>query len=242
MKTPPCLLSEFKNKTLTITLNRPDKHNCFGIPELVEMEKKLQESMTDPDIRVIVFRGAGERSFSTGADLKQFMGLDKQGIRDWIRKGQEVFNYLDAYPKPTIAVVQGYALGGGLELALACDFRIASENASFGFPELGHGWLPGWGGIRRLNKIIGQAKTKEMIFLGERISANLASSFGLISRLTKTAELEEVTSEIIGYLLQLDPQACAMAKAVINESGGSGPASEQEIWFDILSTLSVKDR
>jgi enoyl-CoA hydratase/carnithine racemase len=98
------------------------------------------------EIRTIVFRGAGEKSFSTGADLKQFTNLDKPGTIDWIRKGNDVFNFIEQFPKPVIAVIQGYALGGGLELALSCDFRISTNNALLGFPELQHGWLPGWGG------------------------------------------------------------------------------------------------
>lgn len=240
MKSTSNLLSDVDDNILSITLNNPEKHNCFGISELDEMERLLKESESDSDIRAVLFKGAGERSFSTGADLKQFTGLDKKGTFDWIRRGHEVFNYIERYPKPTIAVIQGYALGGGLELALTCDFRIASEDAVFGSPELLHGWLPGWGGIHRLKKIAGQAKTREMIFLAEHISAKEACRFGLISRLTKKDELEQITSEIIEKLLQLDPDAFAMAKAAISGSDSSGTTSQQEIWFDVLSTLVVK--
>lgn len=241
MKTTPTLLSETDNNVHTITLNKPEKHNCFGLTELDEIERRLYESEGDPEIRVIVFKGAGERSFSTGADLKQFTGLDKQGIRQWIRKGHEVFNYIERYPKPTVAVIRGYALGGGLELALACDFRIASEDSSFGSPELRHGWLPGWGGIHRLKKIVGQAKVREMILLAESITAEEAWRIGLINRLTKTDELEQAASGIITNLLQISPEAFAMAKAVITGSDNNSATSEQEIWFDVLSTISVKD-
>lgn len=240
MKTTSSLLFDIDDNILSITLNNPEKHNCFGITELEEMERILKDSESDPEVKAVVFRGAGERSFSTGADLKQFTGLDKQEIQNWIRRGHEVFNYIERYPKPTVAVIQGYALGGGLELALSCDFRIAGEDAVFGSPELRHGWLPGWGGIHRLKKIIGQARTREMIFLAEHISADEAFRFGLINRITKNDELEQVTSEMTEKLLQLNPGTFAMAKAAISGSESTGSTSEQSIWFDILSTLFVK--
>jgi enoyl-CoA hydratase/carnithine racemase len=240
MKSTSNLLIDIDDNILSITLNNPEKHNCFGITELEEMERTLKHSESDPEVKAVVFRGAGERSFSTGANLKQFTGLNKQGVQNWIRRGQEVFKYIERYPRPTVAVIQGYALGGGLELALSCDFRIAGEDAVFGSPELRHGWLPGWGGIHRLKNIIGQARTREMIFLAEHISAGEAFRFGLINRITKKDELEKVTSEMTEKLLQLNPDAFAMAKAAISGSGTAAPTSEQEIWFDILSTLVVK--
>lgn len=240
MNTTANLLSKTQNNTLTLTLDRPEKHNCFGIPELLEIEKKLKEAESDSKIRTVVFRGTGEHAFSTGADLKQFDALDKRGIPDWIRKGHEVFNYIERFPKPTVAVIRGYALGGGLELALACDFRIATEDAVFGSPELRHGWLPGWGGIHRLKKIVGQAKTREIIFLAGHIPADEAHRFGLISHLTNVDKLEKKTAEILETLHQLDPVAFAMAKAAISGTNNTGSTSDQEIWFDILSTLVVK--
>lgn len=228
--------SGISNNILTITLNRPEKHNCFGIPELNEIKSTLDVNESNKDIKAVVFKGAGERAFSTGADLKQFTQLDKQSTTQWIKKGHEVFNYIELYPKPTIAVIQGYALGGGLELALSCDLRIASENAVFGNPELSHGWLPGWGGIHRLKKIVGPSKTKEIIFLGEQIAAVEAAQAGLINHLCKPNELEKKVSEIIETLLKLEPDLFSMAKAAISSQVIPDSTTPSEIWFDILST------
>jgi enoyl-CoA hydratase/carnithine racemase len=242
MSTTVYLNTEREGHTLFITLNRPEKHNCFGIPELDNIKRILQDAETDKDINTVVFRGAGKRSFSTGADLKQFTRLDKQGTIDWIRIGHNVFNYIDQFPKPTIAMIQGYALGGGLELALACDFRIASEKALLGNPELQHGWLPGWGGIQRLKKLIGVSMAKELIFFAEPISAEDAYRIGLIHKITTPEDLESTTNKVLEKLNKLDPNTFAMAKAAFSRPAETGPVSESETWFDILATLYARDK
>jgi enoyl-CoA hydratase/carnithine racemase len=241
MNTTPHLESEYNDQTLFITLNRPDKHNCFGVPELDEIKRVLQKAEINKKIRTIVFRGAGEKSFSTGADLKQFTNLDKPGTIDWIKKGHEVFSFIEQFPKPTIAVIQGYALGGGLELALSCDFRIASKNALLGFPELQHGWLPGWGGIHRVKRLIGVSKSKELIFFAEPVSAEEAFRFGLVNKITTPENLDSEINELIEKLNKLEPNLFAMAKASLNDSADSGPVSDSNTWFDILGTLYSKD-
>lgn len=240
MKTSAHLNSQIKKKVLYITLNSPEKHNCFGLSELQEIKNVLRENEPEPGVQAVVFKGAGDRSFSTGADLNQFKELDRQGTAEWIKKGHQVFNYIEFYPKPTLAVIQGYALGGGLELALACDFRIASENATFGCPELRHGWLPGWGGIHRLKKIAGQSKAKEIVFLAEQITADEAARIGLISHLTTPEQLEQKTGELLDKLLQLEPNVFAMAKAALSGPAYTDAPSSPDFWFDILSTFYSK--
>jgi 3-hydroxypropionyl-coenzyme A dehydratase len=241
MSTSPHLESKIKDQTLFITLNRPDKLNCFGIPELDEIKRVLQKAETGHEIRTIVFQGAGGKSFSTGADLKQFKNLDKPGTIDWIRKGNDVFNYIEQFPKPVIAIIQGYALGGGLELALSCDFRISTNNALLGFPELQHGWLPGWGGIHRARKLIGVSKSKELIFFAEPVTADEAFRIGLINKVTTLNNIKSEVNDMIGKLNKLDPHLFAMAKASLNNTTESGPASDRDTWFDILGTLYSKD-
>lgn len=233
------LLSDISDKILSITLNRPEKHNCFGIPELNEMKNTLKENESNNMVKAVVFRGAGERSFSTGADLKQFTHLDKHGTTHWIKKGHEVFNYIEHYPKPTVAVIQGYALGGGLELALSCDLRIASEDAVFGNPELSHGWLPGWGGIHRLKKIAGPSKTKEIIFLANQFSAEEAHRIGLIHQMCQTDQLDEKVHQLFEKLLNIEPDLFSMAKAAISDRNDVN--SPSDLWFDILSTHYAKN-
>ena len=222
---------------LYITFNRPDKHNCFGTTELQKIKKVLAEKESNPNVKAVVFKGAGSRSFSTGADLKQFTKLNKPGTVQWIKTGHVVFNQIDSYPKPTLAVIQGYALGGGLELALSCDLRIASDKAIFGSPELRHGWLPGWGGIHRLKKIVGQAKTKEILFIGEQITAVEALQIGLINKMTTYDQLDQKTDELLENLTKLEPDAFSLAKAAISSQGLSDYPTPSEIWFDVLSTL-----
>jgi enoyl-CoA hydratase/carnithine racemase len=145
-----------------------------------------------------------------------------------------------AYPWLTVAVIQGYALGGGLELALVCDFRIASAEATFGSPELQHGWLPGWGGINRLKQLLGASRAKEIIFLGDHIPAEEAFRIGLINRISKPELLEQETENVLEKLLKLDPEVFAMAKAAISKPAGTEGASRHDAWFDILSTIFVK--
>jgi len=241
MSTTPYLESKTTDQTLFITLNRPDKLNCFGIPELDEIKRVLQKAETENDIRTIVFQGAGEKSFSTGADLKQFTKLDKPGTIEWIRKGNDTFNFIEQFPKPTVAVIQGYVLGGGLELALSCDFRISTNNSLLGFPELQHGWLPGWGGIHRIRRLIGVSKSKELIFFAEPVTADEAFRLGLINKITTHENLISEVSDLIEKLNKLEPNLFAMAKASLNDSTDSGPVSVSNTWFDILGTLYSKN-
>ncbi len=240
MSSNQSILSEIKNQVLYITLNNPEKHNCFGMSELEDIHRLLLGHQTDTDVKAVVFRGAGERSFSTGANLKQFTALDQPGTMEWIKKGHDVFNYIENFPKPTVAVIQGFALGGGLELALSCDFRIASEKAIFGSPELRHGWLPGWGGIHRLKKLLGEAAAKEFIFLADHHPAQDAYRLGLIHRLTPPESLDTETEALLEKLLLIHSDAFSMAKATISENGESGPTSTSQVWFDVLSTLHSK--
>lgn len=241
MKNTVYVISNISDEILSITLNRPEKHNCFGIPELNEMKSTLDANKSNKSVKAVVFSGAGERSFSTGADLKQFTQLDEQGTTHWIKKGHEVFNYIEHYPKPTVAVIQGYAMGGGLELALSCDLRIASENAVFGNPELSHGWLPGWGGIHRLKKIVGPSKTKEIIFLAQQIHAEEALRVGLIHQLCKTDQLDEKVNQLLVKLLKIEPDLFSMAKAAISGQGDADSTTSPDLWFDILGTHYAKN-
>ena len=240
MDTSVYLKTDISDNILRITLNRPEKLNCFGIPELQAIQNILEENETNPSVKAVKFSGAGKRSFSTGANLKQFKNLDRQGIAEWIKKGNDVFNYIEYYPKPTVAVIEGYALGGGLELALSCDLRIASDNSIFGNPELSHGWLPGWGGIRRLKKIVGQSRTKELIFLSKQISAEEALRIGLINQLSDSAELPAKANQLFENLIKVEPEIFAMAKAAISDPEYANSSTSSGTWFDVLSTQYSK--
>ncbi|WP_154856536.1 enoyl-CoA hydratase/isomerase family protein [Cyclobacterium xiamenense] len=223
--------------TLFIVLNRPEKYNCFGMLELEAVEQLLMEAETDSEIRTVAFQGKGEKAFSTGANLGEFKALDDQGIADWIRKGHAVFNYLARFPKPTVALLQGYVLGGGLELALACDFRLASDTALLGCPELRHGWLPGWGGMHRLQQMVGDPAARELVFLSDNLGAAEALRLGLVHRVFGSADWEAECDAWLEKLARADPEAFKMAKeAFSNKSQTDASAIEK----DVQSTLRLR--
>lgn len=228
-----------EGQTQFIVFNRPEKYNCFGLSELDAIRQILELAKNDPGIKSLVFKGRGEKAFSTGADLNQFTALDQKGLIHWIKTGHEVFNAIAGFPKPTLALIQGYALGGGLELALACDFRLAATGAVFGSPELRHGWLPGWGGIQRLNQLIGEANAKELVFLADKIDAAAAFRLGLVNRVISNESWQEETAVWLAKLNQLDPDAFTMAKAVFSSNSKT---DDHSIWYDVLSTLYSRSK
>ena len=222
----------------TITLNRPEKHNCIGWEMLHGLENALHEAETKQEIKVVVIEGAGEKSFSSGADLKEFGALDAAGEKNWIIKGNQLFNRLEDLPKPTLAVLKGYVIGGGLELALSCDFRVSSETGILSFPEVSHGWLPGWGGMTRLNKLIGMSKAKAMILLSEKISATEANQLGLVTRLVAAEQLEGVVAEFANQLKEIKPITYQLAKSALQDETRKTTGSD--LLFDVLA-LRAKD-
>lgn len=228
----PRILSAATGQVLTLTLNRPAKLNCIDWQMLEELEERVGLAESDPEVRLLLFRGAGDRAFSTGADLKIFEALDVAETVRWIRKGQNLFDRIESMPKPTVAVIHGYAYGGGLELALSCDFRIATPEARFCFPEIQHGWVPGWGGMARLARFIGPSRAKELILLGESVGADRALEIGLLTWLVESRELEMFLQLQCEKLAQIEPILFASARSAIR----GDTASE----FELLSTLYSK--
>ncbi|WKN44862.1 enoyl-CoA hydratase/isomerase family protein [Tunicatimonas pelagia] len=236
------LLTHYASSVLYLTLNRPKKLNCLDQEMLLALEARLAEAESDDAVRAVVLQGAGERAFSSGADLKAFGALSEDELPQWIALGHRVFNQVATYPKPTVAVIRGYAMGGGLELALACDLRIATEDALLALPELQHGWLPGWGGLLRLPRLVGEARAKEMILLGERLTAAQAHRWGLINRVCSAAELETATEQLTEALSALSPSAVRLAKSGLHSAS---VVSQEVIAFDGLALqqlLREKDR
>jgi enoyl-CoA hydratase/carnithine racemase len=232
------ILTEKRDSMLTIILNNPEKMNAIGIEMIGQLKSALSRAESDQYIRVVIVTGAGNKSFSAGGNLKEFESLDKRGVAEWIRSGHEAFNQLENFSKPVIAAISGYCLGGGLELALACDFRIATENSVFGSPELKHGWIPGWGGLARLKRLIGEARAKEIIFLSEQFDAVKAHEMGLLYKVTKTQHLMEETEQLADKLGTIDPHVFAMAKRAIMDPQHS--TYEHGQMYDVLSTLYSK--
>src|SRR3989441_12026133 len=175
------LLFEKRDRVGIITINRPDKRNALNIKTREEGAALLDELRNDASIRVVVITGAGDKAFIAGADIAEFAGRTALMQRE-VMVARSLFNAIDTFPKPVIAMVNGYCLGGGCELALACDIRIASETASFGQPEINLGIIPGGGGTQRLTRLGGEGKAMEMILTGEIIDAKTAVASGPIKQ------------------------------------------------------------
>jgi enoyl-CoA hydratase len=207
------LLVEIENKIAVVTLNRPQALNALNKDLLGDISNFLDEAQNNPEIRVIILTGSGEKSFVAGADIKEFSDFGGEQGEALARQGQEnVFNKLENFPKPIFAAVNGFALGGGLELAMASHFRIVSENAKLGLPEVTLGLIPGYGGTQRLPKLIGKGRAAQMIFTAEMIPAQRAYEMGLVNEVVPQAELldraKAIASKIAGN------SAIAISKAI----------------------------
>ena len=168
----------------TVTVNRPKYLNALDTPTLVEMKDCFGKLATDPAVKAVIIRGAGEKAFVAGADLKAMSTMTAVEGRDFSNLGHDVFDAIEKLPVVAVAAVNGYALGGGCELALACDFRFASTTAKFGQPEVNYGIIPGFGGSQRLARLIGKGYAKEMIYTGAMVDAEEAHRIGLVNRVS----------------------------------------------------------
>ncbi|UCH31533.1 MAG: enoyl-CoA hydratase/isomerase family protein [Candidatus Bathyarchaeota archaeon] len=201
-----------------ITLNRPDSLNALSIGLLTELDNVLEEIRKENAIRSVIIIGAG-RAFSAGNDLGESASETEEAqIRARMALGQKVFDKIETFDKPVIAAVNGYALGGGLELAAACDMRIASEKASFGNPEVNIGLIPSWGGCVRIPKLVGRAKAAQIILTGERIDATEAEKIGLVNKVVAPDELKSTATYLAGQLATKAPIAMRLAKNILSKS------------------------
>jgi enoyl-CoA hydratase len=206
---------EIKNALAFIIINRPEVRNALNKLTLDEIQSALNELEMYEGIQCIIFTGAGEKLFAAGADIGQ---LDKKTALDVLKSGgmQQIYDYIESYPKPTIAMINGYALGGGCELAMACDIRVASTNAKFGLPELNLSIIPGAGGTQRLARLVGKGKALEMILTGKIISGDEAIMIGLVSELVEPEGLQAKVEEVAEKILCKGPLAVRLAKLSVN--------------------------
>ncbi len=211
------LIYEKKDYIAWITLNRPEVRNAQNDTMRAELVKVLEDCRDDDNVRVIIITGAGDKAFSAGADISEF---PKKMPADWLRgKGSlRAVDLIREIPKPVIAMVNGFALGGGCELAMACDIIIASENAQFGQPEIRVGVIPGAGGTQILPRLIGEKKAKELIFTGNLITAKEALELGLVNKVVPQEKLKETVIEMANALLQHSPVILKLAKIAINKA------------------------
>jgi methylglutaconyl-CoA hydratase len=239
------LLKDLQAGVLTLTINRPGALNCFNMPLLEVFGRTVGEIAFDREVKAVVITGSteGKNAFSTGADLKERAGMTPDQVRLYIQTIRNLFTSVEELPKPVIAAVNGYAFGGGLELALACDIRLASATAVVGLTETSLGIIPGAGGTQRLPRVVGIARAKEMIFRARRITAAEGLQYGLFLEVTEPDQLIPRALEIAGEIAANGPVALAQAKYAVNKGAEvslpMGLAIESNAY---AVTIPTKDR
>ena len=223
------LLLEIAEAVATVTINRPDKRNALNPALLDDLEGCFRRLGGDPAVRAVIVTGAGEKAFVAGADINELTSLGPEAGRDWGRRGQQVFAQIERLEKPVIAALNGWALGGGLELAMACHLRVASETARLGQPEVKLGIVPGYGGTQRLARLIGKGRALEMLLTGDPISAAEAWRIGLVNRVVPAAELLPKCRELAATILKNGPVAAGLILQTVNR-GLEMPLSEALEW------------
>ena len=209
------LLVQIEQGIMWLTINRPEQRNALNQETLQEIERAFNWAEGTDEVKVIIIKGAGEKSFAAGADIKQLH--DRKMLEALIPGMQGLYKKIEQSGKVTIAAVQGYALGGGCELALACDIRVASKKAKFGLPELNLGIIPGAGGTQRLSRIIGKGRAMDMILTGKIIDSEEAERIGLVTYLTDESELLQQAEDVASQILKKGPVAIKLAKLVVHK-------------------------
>ncbi|UCG37030.1 MAG: enoyl-CoA hydratase/isomerase family protein [Candidatus Bathyarchaeota archaeon] len=238
-------LCEKSEGIATITINRPQALNALNEETLKEISSRIADARQDENIKVLVITGAGDRAFCAGADLNMMKGKGVYKGMHLSQTGQKLTLEIEELGKPVIAAINGYTLGGGLELAMACDLRIASENAQFGQPEINVGLIPGWGGTQRLPRLVGKGKAKEMILTGKRIDAETAEQLGLVSKVVPLDQLKSTVKELASELMNKPPIAIELSKQLINNSTEidlrMGLVNEAEAFGILASTEDFRE-
>mgnify|MGYP000051743703 CR=1 FL=1 len=225
------ILLKKNDKTATITINRPNSLNALNADTIRELSQAFDVLEADMECRAIIITGSGEKSFVAGADIKEFADFGQQKAEELARNGQNsLFNKIENLKKPVIAAVNGFALGGGLELAMACHIRYASENAKLGLPEVTLGLIPGYGGTQRLPKLVGKGLANEMIFSAKMINAAKAKEIGLVNDVFTLDDLLPKSQELAELISRNSPQGISKAIAAVNASD-SAKGYEKEIQF-----------
>jgi enoyl-CoA hydratase len=234
---------EREDAVAVVTVDRQEAMNALDVATLTELRDRLRELGEDKSIRVVILTGAGEKAFIAGADIKYMSGLDVTAAKEWGALGHETGRLLETMPKPTIAAVNGFALGGGCELALACDIRYAASTAKLGQPEVNLGIIPGWGGTQRLARVCGVGIAKELIFTGRLVSADEALRVGLVNDVHDPAL--EKARETGALLASKSPVALRSMKELANRALGGNHddnlAAEAETFADLFATADAKE-
>jgi enoyl-CoA hydratase len=229
----------------TITLNRPEALNAFSKDVIDEVLAGLEDARNDDSVRVVILTGSGEKAFSAGADIKAMIGMNALKARQLSLMGEKLCLALENLEKPVIAAINGFALGGGLEVAMSCDLRIASETARMGQTEINIGLIPGWGGTQRLTRLVGKTKAKELVFTGRIIDAKTAEQLGIVNIVLPAAEFRSAVGQFALDLAAKAPVALKVAKALINKGEDIGLESalalEREGFGVVASTEDLQE-
>ncbi len=237
------ILVQITDHRALITLNRPEKLNALSREMMDELDVALDRIGTDRTVRVVLLTGAGDRAFCVGADIHAWSVLTPLDMwRSWIRDGHRIFEKLARLPQPVIAVLNGYSFGGGLELAMAADLRLAASGVEVAMPEAGLATIPGWGGTQRLSALIGAARAKQMIFTGDRIAAHLAAQWGLLNWVVDPEELMPFAVEVADRIAGNAPIAVQLAKQVIDGGLGQDAAIALESLAGALAATTEDGR
>ena len=238
------ILTSLENGIFIITINRPDKLNALNKTVMSELNEAMDEAYRNDAIRSVIVTGSGQKAFVAGADISEFLGLKSSEGIELARRGQNIFFKIENCPKPVIAAVNGFALGGGCELAMACHFRLASENAKFGQPEVNLGLIPGYGGTQRLVQLIGKGRAMEFLMTGNMIDANMALQYGLVNHVVPAGELMEKSKAILTLINSKAPVAISKciqsANAVFNKEK-NGFEMEINCFGECFDTQDMKE-
>lgn len=226
-----------------VTLDRPEKLNAITPAMLAALEGIVRRLDDDVAVRVVILTGAGERAFSVGADIPAWAALEPVDMwRRWVRDGHRVFDAVAGLRQPSIAALNGFTFGGGLELALACDLRLAAEAAQFGSPEVKIGTVPGWGGTQRLARLVGAARAKQLVFTGGRIDAATAERWGLVNEVVPAAELVPRARALGEEIAANAPISVQLAKQIIDGGMGEGTGAALEALAGALAATTADGR
>ncbi len=242
MKTGQIKLEKLEH-VLRITIDRPEAYNALNPAIIDDLIEAFQTAARDSEVRAVIFTGVGERAFIAGADIKSMSAMAPTDAREFSWRGHKLLQLIEWIDKPVIAAINGVALGGGCELACACDIRIASDKSRFGQPEVGLGILPGWGATVRLHRIVGQGAAREMILTGRRIFPEEALRLGLVSAVVPAEQLQEEAMKVATTVAKMAPFAIAGAKRSMNKSMFLDTESACEVEVDLFALcFSTQDQ
>jgi len=227
------ILVEIDNEIAVVSINRPKALNALDKDTLTELGDAMTELATNPAVRVVIITGAGDKAFVAGADIAYMLSLTPMQAKEFSRLGQTVFSQIENLPKPVIAAINGFALGGGCELSMACDIRVASEKAKFGQPEVSLGIMAGFGATQRLSRLVNPGIAKEMLFTGDIYDAQTALRIGLVSRVVPAGELMDVCKKMAKRIASMGPVGVRLTKEAVNH----GLDMDQEKAFNIEADL-----